>query len=90
MRLCVDKQVLGLDVSMAHLHAVDVCQRPTHLHTQQTTTREEFVCCMTAIATEEAGQCMLDCAIPMCAYTCHIKPMQSVMSLRYATRGWQL
>ena len=43
MRLCVDKQVLGLDVSMADLHAVDVRQRPTHLHTQQTTTREDFV-----------------------------------------------
>lgn len=29
--LCVDQQVLWLDVSMAHLHAVDVCQRSAHL-----------------------------------------------------------
>jgi len=36
VRLCVDQQVLGLDVPMAHLHAVDVRQRPTHLHTPQT------------------------------------------------------
>ena len=36
VRLCVDQQVLGLDVPMAHLHAVDVRQRPTHLHIPQT------------------------------------------------------
>ena len=34
MRLCVDQQVLGLDVPMTHLHAVDVRQCPTHLHRQ--------------------------------------------------------
>ena len=31
--LRVDQQVLRLDVTMAHLHAVDVCQRSTHLQT---------------------------------------------------------
>ena len=34
MRLRVDQQVLGLDVPMTHLHAVDVRQRPAHLHRQ--------------------------------------------------------
>ena len=36
VRLCVDQQVLGLDIPMAHLHAVNVRQRPTHLHTPHT------------------------------------------------------
>jgi len=36
VRLCVDQQVLGLDVPMADLHAVNMRQRPTHLHTPQT------------------------------------------------------
>ena len=34
MRLRVDQQVLWLDVPVTHLHAVDVCQRPAHLHGQ--------------------------------------------------------
>lgn len=34
MRLRVDQQVLGFDVSMTDLHAVDVRQRPAHLQKQ--------------------------------------------------------
>ena len=96
VRLGVDQQVLGLDVAMAHLHAVDMGQRPAHLHTHH---RQTFRLCACAQRQHAPGRLAVSRRHTRkvvgvggchCSHPVHVDRLTLCGSSRVNDPGWRI